>query len=205
MLFATYNARFTSRTAAVALICLGFVCTGFSQTVSAPHRRSLAELVDESANIVHGRVMSVRVEPHPELKNLPTVVVTVEVLDNLKGSATKQLVFRQFIWDIRAQAHSSYRKNEELLLFLRPPSRYGLTSPAGLEQGKFTITRDATGKELAVNGDNNAGLFVALATTAQKRGAVLPASAAKLAAQGVGPMPLSDLKQVVSSLARRGQ
>jgi hypothetical protein len=150
-------------------------------------------------------VVGVRVEPHPDLKNLSTVVVTMEVNDVLKGDVPRNFTFRQFVWDVRAAYNNGYRKHQELLLFLRPPSRYGLTSPAGLSQGRFIIRPDASGKTIATNADNNAGLFASLPKAAQRRGATLPAAATAISLQGAGPVSLRDLKEIVRSLTARAR
>lgn len=177
-----------------------------AQTVTTAHRRTIDELTDEAAFIVHGHVTAVRLESHPELKNLQTVVVSMHVDDVLKGQVRREFSFRQFVWDVHSLYDSpGYRKRQELLLFLRPPSRYGLTSPAGLEQGRFVIQRDAQGNVTAVNGDNNVGLFASLPNAAQKRGALLSASALALSKRASGPVALADLKDAVRSFAGRTQ
>jgi hypothetical protein len=127
-------------------------------------------------------------------------VVTMDVDDVLKGDVPKKFIFRQYVWDVRAAYNSGYKKRQELLLFLRPPSRYGLTSPAGMSQGRFTIASDATGNVTAVNGEHNIGLFASLPKAAQRRGATLPAAASALSLQSGGPVSLRDLKAVVRSL-----
>src|SRR5260370_74634 len=98
--------------------------------------RGLDELTQEADVIVHGHVTSARVEPHPQFKNLMTVVVSMSVQETLKGRPRKSFEFRQYIWDIRDQLDSArYAKGQDLLLMLGPVSKYGLTSPVGLEQG----------------------------------------------------------------------
>lgn len=117
------------------------VCIGQEEALRV--HRDIADLTDEAALIVHGTIASSQVEPHPQFKNLNTVLVTMSVADCLKGSGSKTITFRQYVWAIRSIAASGgYHKGEEVLLFLRPPSQYGLTSPAGLQQGRFEITRD---------------------------------------------------------------
>src|SRR4051794_9997355 len=126
--------RVVSRSTALLLLLVA-ICP--AQSVTTAHRRTLEELTDEAAFIVHGHVIGVRSEAHPELKNLQTVVVTMEVDDVVKGDVPREFTFRQFVWDVRSLYDTAgYHKRQELLLFLRPPSRYGLTSPAGLEQGR---------------------------------------------------------------------
>jgi hypothetical protein len=130
----------------------------------------------------------------------------MQIDDVLKGDVPREFTFRQFIWDVRSiHDGGGYRKRQELMLFLRPPSRYGLTSPAGLQQGRFVIQRDSAGDVTVVNADNNIGLFTGLPKAAQRRGATLPAAALALANKAAGPVPLNDLKQAVRSLSRRAQ
>lgn len=165
--------------------------------------RSLAQLTEQADHIVRGRVISARVEPHPQLKNLSTVVITMSVDETLKGRAAKTLEFRQFIWDIRDQLDSArYSKGQELLLMLGPVSEYGLTSPVGLEQGRFRIVRDNQGNAVAVNGRGNAGLFANVEARAQARGLKLSPAATRLVRRGkAGAVPLADLEDAVRTFA----
>jgi hypothetical protein len=189
-------------------VCLLFVVIpGLSSALLSQQEallvhRDIVDLTDEAQIIVHGTVVSARVEPHPQLKNLNTVLVTMSVAESLKGPGQKSLTFRQYIWDVRALGNGGgYHKGEELLLFLRPASELGLTSPAGLQQGRFEITRDARGQLQAMNAEHNAGLFTNLGSKARQRRASLPAASQKLATQVPGPVQLADLTQVVRALA----
>lgn len=187
------------------LACLLLVSLCAAQEAVTAHRRTLDELVDESAFIVHGHVAAVRLEPHPDFSNLPTVVVTMDVDDVLKGEVPRKFVFRQFVWDVRAAHDNGYKRQQEILLFLRPPSRYGLTSPSGLSQGRFTVRRDASGKAVAANAGNNAGLFASLPKAAQARGATMSASTLALSRQTQGAVGLGDLKDAVRMLVGRAR
>src|SRR5713101_1677852 len=69
--------------------------------------RSLDQLVDESEVIVRGSVVSSSVEPHPQLRNLMTVVVTMTVSDTYKGRQQKSIVFRQYIGNVNGQSFTS--------------------------------------------------------------------------------------------------
>ena len=109
--------------------------------------------MQSAGTILRGHVVSAVIEPHPKYSNLKTVVVTISVQRVLKGEAADTYTFRQFVWDARDAADmAGYRKAGELLLFLNPVSAYGLTSPVGLDQGRFRVVRDAKGKAFAVNG-----------------------------------------------------
>ncbi len=188
--------------AAVALVfLLGLPVAAQRGAIVLP--QNLAELVDQSAVIVRGQVIGARVEPHPELKGLSTVVVTLRVEETLKGQAGATFTFRQFIWDMRDRFDAAgYRKGDYLLLLMIPPSAYGLSSPAGLEQGRFRVVRDAAGKLAAVNGHGNAGLFRELAPALKTRGVKLSPRLAGLVAQPqAGAIALDDLRELIRQIA----
>ena len=121
---------------------------------------NLARMVDESENVVLARVTAVRAEPHPQYQNLNTIVVTLEVIEPLKGAPGAQLVFRQYNPDILdTKSTLGYRVGEEIALMLRKPSAEGLTSPVGFEQGRFLVERAAAGNRTVRNSMDNAALF----------------------------------------------
>ncbi len=166
--------------------------------------RNLAELTEQAQTIVVGRVVSARVEPHPQFKNLQTVLVSVAVSDTLKGSSVQTLTFRQYIWDPRDIDHKAgYARGQELLLFLNAENQYGLTSPAGLDQGRFAILRISSGKASAVNGHDNRNLFAGMAeiaTTAR----MSARSRSLLITPAAGPVLLDDLRGAIRELAAGG-
>ena len=144
----------------VTVISACLLSMAHAQQASTAIHRNIAALTDEAATVVHGKVISATVEPDPNFANLTTVLVSVNVQDVLKGSADKTFTFRQFVWDFRERTNAAgYVKGQEMLLFLRPPSRYGLTSPAGLQQGRFIVLRDAVGRATAMNEIGNQGLL----------------------------------------------
>jgi hypothetical protein len=165
--------------------------------------RSLDQLIDESDSAVHGFVVSSKIEPHPQLRNLMTELVTIKVADTYKGKPRNTLVFRQYVWNVdRAKVSSDYHKGEELVLLLRPQSEYGLTSPAGLEQGRFRITLDRERRRTAVNGWDNAGLFNHVEQAAQARNMMLSTHLTAVVRQQHGSLLLTDLEQIIRSFAR---
>jgi hypothetical protein len=177
-----------------------------AQSASTAVRRNIAALTDEASTIIHGRVISATVEPDPNFANLTTVLVSMNVQDVLKGSAEKTFTFRQFVWDFRERTNAAgYAKGQEMLLFLRAPSRYGLTSPAGLQQGRFTVQRDAAGKAVAINGTGNQGLLENLGPGAHSRGVVLPAASQKIKPRTGNAVDLDSLKQIVRAFAGAGR
>ncbi len=164
---------------------------------------NLDQLVGRASLIVHGRVLSARVEPHPQYVNISTVVVTLRVDETLKGAPAATLAFRQFIWGLRDRLDAAgYRKGLELVLLLNPETRLGLRSPTGLEQGRFRILRDPAGRSVALNGRRNAGLFSALAPQLSAKGVRLSARLQSTIEQPApGPLALDDLRELIRVLA----
>lgn len=167
--------------------------------------RNLQQLTDRAAVIVRGSVIDARVEKHPELSGLDTVVVRLRVQETLKGQAQGTFTFRQYIWDVRDRFDSAgYRKGQDLLLLMIAPSRYGLSSPAGLDQGRFNIVRDRAGRETAVNGHGNFRLFDGLGAQLAKEGVALsPKSASLISTHRQGPVEVGALTALIRELAAR--
>jgi hypothetical protein len=169
--------------------------------------RNLEQLTGRAAHILRGHVASAHVEMHPELPGVHMVVVTLRVKETLKGPAVRDYTFRQYAWDVRSRTgETSYRKGDELILFLIEPSRYGLSSPAGMGQGRFLVTRDAAGRELATNGAANARLFDGMREAqARKEIAYSAASARLVGTHRQGPIEAAQLTRLVREIvdARR--
>jgi len=163
---------------------------------------NLADLVSYSGVIVRGRVLSVTAERHPDLTNLDTIVVTLRVQEVLKGSAESELTFRQYVWDVRDRnSRLGYKIGEEVLLMLLPPSRYGLTSPAGFEQGRFRFQQDAQGNVDIVNGWNNRGLMRGVESSVPQLDQNVSAAARRVVQQHrEGPIDYTQFKDLVRGL-----
>jgi hypothetical protein len=158
----------------------------------------LPELAERARIIVQGRVVEARYEGHPDYPNVSTVLVTLQVERMLRGPAEERLSFREFLPGLQARlGKRGYLAGQRLLLFLPEPSRYGLSSPIGGEQGRFHILRDQRGNDLVENDLGNAGLFRNLAPAAARAGVSLSPSQLRLAEGGRGPVPLEDLLSVV--------
>lgn len=166
--------------------------------------RNLNQLTDRASDILRGTVVSARVEKHPELTNLDTVVVTLRVRDTLKGHATGTYTFRQYLWDIRDNYDAAgYAKGQDMLLLMIAPSPYGLSSPAGMDQGRFRIRRDRSGREFAVNGTGNERLFQGLQADVAKEGVALsPAQASLVATHRGGRIEVRELTALIRQFAR---
>jgi hypothetical protein len=165
--------------------------------------RGLDQLTEEADVIVHGYVTSTRIEPHPQLRNLNTIVVSLEVKDTYKGKSQKSLTFRQYVWDPDPQRElAEYGKHQELVLFLGPVSEYGLTSPVGLEQGRFRVYADQNKQVVAANGRGNRGLFNSVVQRARARGVTLTPRTLQIAQKTpASPLRLSDLEDAIRTFA----
>lgn len=113
---------------------------------SAPSAATLQQLSRHAGFIFRGRVLSVE-RPRPARDTVTTVRVTFLILEGIRGVRTgEQLTIQEWagLW---AGGRPRYRVGQELLLFLYPRSRLGLTSPVGGDLGIFTI--DAQGLVLS--------------------------------------------------------
>jgi hypothetical protein len=184
----------------------GFPAKTAAQQGARTAQANLNQLVQGAHTILRGFVVSAKVEPHPQFSNLQTVVVTMQVSRVLKGEAATTYTFRQFVWDDRDLGNGAgYQKAGELLLFLNPVSQYGLTSPVGLEQGRFRVTRDAKGKGSAVNGRGNIGLFQGVPAKASEHGIALSRAAQTMMQKSTGQAQLDALEDTIVRLAGAGQ
>ena len=183
------------------LLVLAFPVSAQDTALTLP--RNLVQLVDESELIVQGHVTNVSLQRHEQLSNLMTVVVTLQVEDSLKGTPTTVYTFRQAVIDRRDQQQFlGYRPGQHVLLLLIRPSAYGLSSPAGMQQGRFAL-RTLPDKSLeAVNGFSNGGLFRGMETQLAARGVQMqPEVRAMISQTKPGPAPLKELKSLIRSIA----
>ena len=179
-----------------------FTSDAYSQQHAQTAPADLDQLVQNADTILRGEVISATIEPHPQFSNIQTVVVTISVKRVLKGEAPATYTFRQFVWDIRDVADAAgYRKAGELLLFLNPNSPYGLTSPVGLDQGRFRVMHDQKGNRFAANGRANLGLFNQVPSKAASRGVTFSRQAQAMMAKPQRQVPLDSLEDAIVTLA----
>jgi hypothetical protein len=170
---------------------------------------------------VHGRVLELREEPHPQYSNVRTLLVKLEVVNNLRGAPGRTFTFRQHLaggrsgWFTRRGKAVTpkltlsntvqYRPGREVLLFLYPASKVGLTSPVGGIQGRFRVVRDSKGRSRVINGVENRGLFEGVETTAQKRGIKLSRENVRILRQRSGPVETGSFLNLVRTLRETRQ
>jgi len=125
------------------------------------------------------------------------------VREMLKGQPAETFTFRQYIWDVRDRYDAAgYQKGQQVLLLLLAPNQHGLSSPAGMEQGRFRILRDRDGNETAINGAGNFGLFEDVETQASKKGVKLSLRSLSLVRQSKGGAVAADsLVELIRELA----
>jgi hypothetical protein len=148
-----------------ALGLLGLGMLSLPAAAETSFSLSLEQMTRKAGTVVVSRVTDVRVAPHPQYQNLPVTYVTLRVAEAWKGAPEREVTFMQFgnATDagpgaaksvkgraaIRFHDLPTYARGQEVLLFLRRPSRAGLTSPVGGNAGKLIIRRDAaTGKAM---------------------------------------------------------
>lgn len=200
--------RLCARTVAL-LVCIVLLALPVAaQRDAKVLHRNLSELVGDSYTIVLGRVVSVKAEPHPQYHGLQTIVITLQVAEVWKGQAGATFTFRAFVSDpTDFKQRLGYAGNQDVLLMLTKPSDIGLSSPAGLEQGRFRVVTDAQGNRTVVNGINNAGLFRNVQKTAPKLDAQLAGLPARqlLTQHATGPIAFDDFKSIVQTLVAGSQ
>ena len=193
-----------SKIFSIALLALLTCSFAAAQEGAVTVPRNLAELTAQAQTIVRGTIVSAVVEPHPTLTNLKTVVVIMHVDKTFKGQAGQTLTYRQFIWDVRDKLSAGgYQKGEHVILLLNPASSIGLTSTAGLGQGRFHISRDANGVEYAMNDRRNTNLMRGLPETLSAKGVKLNAELNTLVTrQAAGPIRADQLQSLITTISQ---
>lgn len=184
-----------------ALLALALIPAATAQRGARVLQRNLPELVDDAYTIVVGRVTSVRSELHPQFRAIQNVVVTLDVSEVWKGKADKQFTIRLFVDDpIDQKTNLGYRIGQQFLLFMTQPSKYGMSSPAGLEQGRFLIQEDAQGNRSVTNGLNNMGLFRNIERTPAFKAGLNAAAQKAVEDHRSGGISLGEMKEMVRIL-----
>jgi hypothetical protein len=173
----------TYRIKAMTAIILIALCTLALPPAGDAHhlvrRVNLAEMTMLAERVFVGRCLSVE-EREEEIAGgiLPVTHYTFEVERAIKGRFKRQVTIRYLghASPVKGEGRtmhgravspntfphgmSPYRVGDRLMLFLNADSVRG-TTPVGLYQGAFFITRMPSGQELAQNSINNLGLFTA--------------------------------------------
>ncbi len=171
-----------------------------AQTRARVLHRNIAQLVEKADVIFRGEVTSAYVEQHPT-RRIRTVVVTLKVQEVLKGQAGTEYTFRQYLWDPRdTRSKLDYGPGQQYVLLMRNPNPDGLTSPSGMEQGRFRLISDAAGNVTATNAYDNVGLLRGVDQTTPTFKANLDAgTSARMSQHQRGPITYQDLKNLILS------
>jgi hypothetical protein len=162
---------------------------------------NLAYLSQRADVIVQGRVANAVHESLPGYPNIPTVKVTLKVENMMRGPTGNTYTFREVFVGLRARVGGKgYTPGQQLLLFLTAPSKYGLSSPVGIEQGRFHITRYPGNSPTIINEQSNIGLFRNVAEAARIAGRPLTESQLRIASSEKGPVQLNEFISMVQSL-----
>lgn len=130
---------------------------------------NLEEMTERADRIFRGALVASRSGFDPAL-GLETTALTFEVQRGVKGPRGGRVTIRVVGGaQERLAGLPDMRPGEEVILFLYPDSRLGLTSAVGLAQGAFSVARDKAGREHATNLFGNAGLFRGLSPEASRR------------------------------------
>jgi hypothetical protein len=121
----------------------------------APGTVAFDSVVSAAGIIFSGRVTSIRRAPLPAGEGPACTTVTFQVDHAIRGIAQAQsLTIHEWagLWN----GGERYHVGENLMLFLYPPSKLGLTSPVAGEMGRYAV--DSQGRIL-MNGQNSASLM----------------------------------------------
>lgn len=168
---------------------------------------SLDQMAKAAGKIVIGRCLSaspqmLSQETASRLRLPGTARITEYVFhieQTLKGQKHQALHFKQIssLTGIRGQSvlysMPAYEIGQDYLLFLTQESEIGLCSPVGLFQGAFRLQRDPSGQVLAINGNQNLGLFTQKFPIERILSRKLTPSEKTFSEQGKGPLPVQTL------------
>lgn len=169
---------------------------------------NLEQMVDRSDKIFRGTVLDAR-EGTVDAGGgkLPVVTYRIRVDEELKGTFQEVKGVRiaeiRMLGKLKPAAPSNgvvaisplsdlprLQVGQDYLLLVTPQSSIGLSSTVGLGQGRFEL-KGKPGQEVAVNENQNRGLFRGMGPTGPGGGAV---------PQGGGPLPYSALASLIRNI-----
>lgn len=165
---------------------------------------NLAEMTEAADRVFSGRCLSVKLLEE-SVAGFPTVEFRFEVLEAVKGVQNGQIVVFRQVRSAKGRRTGipglpSYRKGDQMLLFLAGDSRLGLTSPIGLVQGAFRLISDGGGEVRALNEVENRNLALGMEV---KTAASMGLSDQEFGTlRGGGPVRLADLLSAVRKIDR---
>ena len=126
---------------------------------------TLEQMVEKAVIVFVGQCLSSTMHEDPHIGRIVTVT-EFDVVEVLKGDLGARHTIKHYGGAREHGAHRitgmpTYMLGEEVILFLYGENRYGLTSPVGMSQGKFTLVHDTepSSHPMVVNSINNNGLL----------------------------------------------
>jgi hypothetical protein len=145
----------------VCVTALAFAVPVESRTQSAA---TIASMTAGAARVFRGRCVGIQAGSVALAgARVPVTTYTFRIGEHLKGARTRTVRFRQLgasgggARDLgRLAGLPAYAVGGEYVLFLLPPSRAGLTSPAGAAEGAFVVRGDQVRRLVAMPGARSA-------------------------------------------------
>ena len=129
---------------------------------------TLEQMVKRAEVVFVGRCLTSTEQDDPQIGQTVTVI-EFDVVKALKGELGATHTLKQYGGTGEGTSHRIagmpiYSPGEDVILFLYGESQYGLASPVGFSQGKFTFVRDeeSASPPMIVNSINNNGLLTGL-------------------------------------------
>ncbi|MEX0602117.1 MAG: hypothetical protein WD295_02170 [Bacteroidota bacterium] len=149
----------------VPVLTLVLFCSPLYAQRSVP--MNIERLIAEAGIIFAGEVIDIETGERDRM-NLYMTRYTFRVHDALYGVEEDTIVIKQYGGEADGRRFyppgvPRYAMGEQVLVFFYPPSRIGMTSAVGLDQGKFALTADdSTGERFLITASSNAHLFKGL-------------------------------------------
>lgn len=192
----------------LSVLSLAFSIPAWSITVL---QLNLEQLTGLSEKVFDGRCVDIQQETDARGRNVQKV--TFDVIEMLKGEPSAQITFRQIGLvdggsDIGGGVKIEgldrdlprYQLGEEAVVFLSAPGSSGLTTPVGLEQGKFAVV-ETDGAKTVVNGAGNRGLFIGADKSLKMKAMAVTSTDRALIRTNGGALPYDTLVSFVKKLA----
>ena len=165
-------------------------------------RINLFEMVRAADRVFWGRCLQAETGREAST-GLPVTTYAFEVIRGIKGThAGESIQFRQLSGGPTGAIRGlpEFSRGQEILLFLYPDSRLGLTSPVGLDQGMFRVGKGGREGRTVLNRVGNANLLHR-SNAMQIRGSTLSAEEQAALRPGA-PISLDRFESVVRRIDR---
>lgn len=194
------------------LLLLSMPEQGFAMRVKL---LTLEQMVEKADVVFVGRCLTSTAQEDPQFGQTVTVI-EFEVVEALKGRLGETHTLKQYGGTVAGKSHRiagmpTYTPGEDVILFLYGESQYGLTSPVGISQGKFTFIRDEESAlpPMIVNSINNNGLLMGfdrhMLTNDERFDEPKRKAIQRLVRVNRGPIPYEDFLLITKALISRDE